>query len=165
MLTFNKHDQFVISQFNCGKTLTYFTILKIQELFVKAWDSRFEGDRARQLWGGQFWQVEGHRCCRQGLLNHGNDDDDDHHHHGNDDDDDHQHDYDPSASFWVVPISTIAFQNMSLKREYFWWRILLTQELLGIDKAGSYSETTGGQGGAYNQEDKYEKEKRVSDQS
>ena len=37
------------------------------------------------------------------------------------------------------------------------------QELLGIDKAGSYSETTGGQGGGYKyQEDKYEKEKRVS---
>ena len=36
------------------------------------------------------------------------------------------------------------------------------QELLGMDKAGSYSETTGGQGGGgYNQEDKYEKEKRV----
>ena len=31
-----------------------------------------------------------------------------------------------------------------------------------MDKAGSYSETTGGQRGAYNQEDKYEKEKRVS---
>ena len=31
-----------------------------------------------------------------------------------------------------------------------------------MDKAGSYSETTGGQGGGYNQEDKYEKEKRVS---
>ena len=31
-----------------------------------------------------------------------------------------------------------------------------------MDKAGSYSETTGGQGGGgYNQEDKYEKEKRV----
>ena len=32
-----------------------------------------------------------------------------------------------------------------------------------MDKAGSYSETTGGQGGGgYNQEDKYEKEKKVS---
>ena len=25
-----------------------------------------EGAWSRQLWGGQFWQVEGHRCCHQG---------------------------------------------------------------------------------------------------
>ena len=25
-----------------------------------------EGARSRQLWGGQFWQVEGDRCCHQG---------------------------------------------------------------------------------------------------
>ena len=31
-----------------------------------------------------------------------------------------------------------------------------------MDKAGSYTDTTGGQGGGYNQEDKYEKEKKVS---
>ena len=31
-----------------------------------------------------------------------------------------------------------------------------------MDKAGSYTETTGGQGGGYNQEDKYEREKKVS---
>jgi len=34
------------------------------------------------------------------------------------------------------------------------------KELLGMDKAGSYTDTTGGQGGGYNQEDKYEKEKK-----
>ena len=40
---------------------------------VQARDSGFEGDRPRKLWGRQFWQVERHRCCRQGL--HRDDDD------------------------------------------------------------------------------------------
>ena len=42
---------------------------------------------------------------------------------------------------------------------------LLMQELLGMDKAGSYSETGGQRGGGYNQEDKYEKEKNVRKKS
>ena len=38
-----------------------------QNFNVQIGDSRFEGDRPRQLWRRQFWQVEGHRCGRQGL--------------------------------------------------------------------------------------------------
>ena len=39
---------------------------KLHHYILQGGGEDSEGARSRQLWGGQFWQVEGDRCCHQG---------------------------------------------------------------------------------------------------
>ena len=99
---------------------------------LQGWGEDSEGAWSRQLWGGQFWQVEGHRCCHQGR-----------------------------ELIMMMLMMTMMMATITTTIETWQASSSQLQELLGMDKASNYS-ATASQGAGYKDEDKYEKERNVS---
>ena len=113
--------------------MTMFYDVKLYHYTLQGWGEDSEGAWSRQLWGGQFWQVEGHRCCHQGR----------------------------DLIMMMMLTMTMTMTTITTMMETWQASSSQLQELLGMDKASNYS-ATASQGAGYKDEDKYEKERNVS---